>query len=95
MSVCSNTADGHGKASASKIEKASASWQPGFGPCLIHNTMVPKKYTLFNRVKNILHFLDHYQGCDCATNWLILANSDSNFVISEIRVIQVRKCFPA
>ena len=35
------------------------------------------------------------QGCDCAANWLILANSDPNFVISEISVNQVRKCFPA
>ncbi len=35
------------------------------------------------------------QGCDCAANWLILANSDQNFVISEISVNQVRKCFPA
>ncbi len=26
------------------------------------------------------------QGCDCAANWLILANSDPNFVISEISV---------
>ena len=35
------------------------------------------------------------QGCDCAANWLILANSDPNFVISEISVNQVRKCFCA
>ncbi len=35
------------------------------------------------------------QGCDCAANWLLLANSDPNFVISEISVNQVRKCFPA
>ncbi len=35
------------------------------------------------------------QGCDCAANWLILANSDPNFVITEISVNQVRKCFPA
>ena len=35
------------------------------------------------------------QGCDCAANWLILANSDPNFVISEISVNQVRKCLPA
>ncbi len=35
------------------------------------------------------------QGCDCAANWLILANSDPNFVISEISVNQVRKWFHA
>ena len=35
------------------------------------------------------------QGCDCAANWLILANSDPNFVITEISVNQVTKCFPA
>ncbi len=35
------------------------------------------------------------QGCDCAANWLILTNSDPNFVISEISVNQVRKCFRA
>ncbi len=35
-----------------------------------------------------------YQGCDCAANWLILANSYPNSVISEISAIQVRKCFP-
>ncbi len=35
------------------------------------------------------------QGCDCAANWLILANYDPNFVISEISVNQVRKCFHA
>ncbi len=34
------------------------------------------------------------QGCDCAANWLILANSDKNFVISEISPNQVRKCSP-
>ncbi len=34
------------------------------------------------------------QGCDCAADWLILANSATNFVISEISVNQVRKCFP-
>ncbi len=32
------------------------------------------------------------QGCDCAANWLIVANSDPSFVISEISVNQVRKC---
>ncbi len=35
------------------------------------------------------------QGCDCAANWLILANSDPKSVISEISVNQVRKWFPA
>ncbi len=35
--------------------------------------------------------VDELQGCDCAANWLILANSDANFVISEISVNQVRK----
>ena len=34
-----------------------------------------------------------WQGCDCAANWLILANSSPNFVIFEISVNQVRKCF--
>ena len=35
------------------------------------------------------------QGCDCAANQLMQANSDPNFIISEISVNQVRKCFPA
>ncbi len=35
------------------------------------------------------------QGCDCAANWLILANSNPNFGIFEIGVNQVRKCFLA
>ncbi len=35
------------------------------------------------------------QGCDCAANWLILSNSYLNFVIPEISVNQVRKCYPA
>ncbi len=43
----------------------------------------------------MLYILVLKQGCDCAANWLILANSDPNFVISEIRVNQVGKCFPA
>ncbi len=48
--------------------------------------------TAFLRFAEQRHFS---QGCDCAANWLILANSDPNFVISEISVNQVRKCFPA
>ncbi len=47
------------------------------------NTMNCSKFCTFN------------QGCDCAANWLILANFDPNFFISEISVNQVRKCFPA
>ena len=35
------------------------------------------------------------QGCDCAANWLILANSDPIFVICEISANPVRKCFSA
>ncbi len=31
------------------------------------------------------------QGCDFAANWLILASSDPNFVMSEISVNQMRK----
>ncbi len=43
---------------------------------------------------NSSKFYVHRQGCDCAANWLILANSGPIFVISEISVNQVRKCFP-
>ncbi len=36
-----------------------------------------------------------FQGCDCTANWLILANSDPSFVISEISVCKLsEKMFP-
>ncbi len=56
-----------------------------------------RKFSNYRNFLNciLLYYAQMLQGCDCAANWLILAKSDPNFVISEISVHQVRKCFPA